>query len=413
MRESAYIVTVDRDKRGSWKISDKAAEMRELLLSTGAHIKSEDIVRLKNINPHYFIGRGKVEELSFEVKDKGVNLLVISEDLSATQQQNMEEVLGLKVIDRTQLILDIFSGHAKSSEGKLQVELAQLNYLLPRLSGKGIMLSRLGGGIGTRGPGEKKLEVDRRRIRRRIDYLKRSLKDIEKRRAFLRIKRKRNEIPLVALIGYTNAGKTTLLNLLTSSKQVSSDSMFTTLDPVSRSYTLPGRQRIILSDTVGFLNDLPHHLIDAFRATLEEVVEADLIIDVLDISDPLYLKKRDSVYEVLKQLGVEGGNILTVLNKIDRVESLNLKGVSSKFPGSVSISALKSEGIDALIERISDYFSSYESYLSIFLPREKIGVLDFIDRDSIIDITDKPTGVYLKARVSLLLKERIYRELSR
>jgi GTPase len=413
MRESAYIVTVDRDKRDSWSIDDRAAEMRELLLSTGAYIKSEDIVRLKNINPHYFIGKGKVEELSFEVKDKGVNLLVISEDLSATQQQNMEEVLGLKVIDRTQLILDIFSGHAKSSEGKLQVELAQLNYLLPRLSGKGIMLSRLGGGIGTRGPGEKKLEVDRRRIRRRIDYLKRALGDIKKRRAFLRRKRKRNEIPLVVLIGYTNAGKTTLLNLLTSSKQVSSDSMFTTLDPVSRSYTLPGKQGIILSDTVGFLNDLPHHLIDAFKATLEEVIEADLIIHLLDISDLLYLKKRDSVYEVLKQLGVEGGNILTVLNKIDRVESLNLKGVSSKFPGSVSISALKSEGIDALIERISDYFSSYESYLNIFLPREKIGVLDFIDRDSIIDITDKPTGVYLKARVSLLLKERIYRELSR
>ncbi len=413
MKESVYILTVDKGKDGPWSARDRADEMEELVLSTGSNILAGDIVRIKQINPHYFIGKGKIEKLAFKVKDLRVDVLIISEDLSAAQQQNIEESVKIKTIDRTQLILDIFSRHAKSSEGKLQVELAQLDYLLPRLSGKGVMLSRLGGGIGTRGPGEKKLEIDRRKIRRRIDYLKRALKDVKKRRVFLRRKREKNEVPLITLVGYTNAGKTTLLNLLTASKEVSSNSMFTTLDPVARSYALPGKQRIIFSDTVGFLSDLPHHLIDAFRATLEEIIESDLIIHLLDIADPLFLRKRDSVYKVLDQLEVKDRNILTVLNKIDRVVDYNIKSLKSKFPDSVAISALNGTGIDMLIERLSDYFSSYESYLNIFLPEDKLDVLDFIDKDSIIEKQDRVGGVYIRARVSRLLKERIYQELSR
>ncbi len=413
MKENAYVITVSTDKKDSWSLNEKADEMRELVLSTGCNINAEDTVGVKRVNPHYFIGKGKVAEIAQRAKDSGSDVVIISEDLSATQQQNIEDDAGVKIIDRSQLILDIFSRHARSSEGKLQVELAQLSYLLPRLSGKGVMLSRLGGGIGTRGPGEKKLEVDRRRIRRRIEHLDRALKEVKKRRVSLRKKRERNEVPLVALIGYTNAGKTTLLNALTSSKQISSNSMFTTLDPVARSYMLSGKQRVIFSDTVGFLNDLPHHLINAFRATLEEVVEADLILHLLDISDPLSVKKRDSVYKVLDQLEVKDKNILTVLNKIDRLDNLNREDLNLRYPGSILISALNRDGIDSLIKRIGEEFSSYESYLSIFLPEEKLGVLDFIDQSSIVDKKRSPGGLYIKARVSLLIRERIYRELSK
>ncbi|MDP8253875.1 MAG: GTPase HflX [Candidatus Kaelpia aquatica] len=413
MKENAYIIIVDIDKKGSWSLNEKADEMRELVLSTGCNIQGEDVVRVKKVNPHCFIGKGKIEEIACEVKELDSDVVIISEDLSATQQQNIEDGLGVKIIDRTQLILDIFSRHARSSEGKLQVELAQLNYLSPRLRGKGVMLSRLGGGIGTRGPGEKKLEVDRRRIRRRIEYLNKDLGEVKKRRASLRKKRERNEIPLIALIGYTNAGKTTLLNALTCSKQVSSNSMFTTLDPVSRVYVLPGKQKVLFADTVGFLNDLPHHLIDAFKATLEEIVEADLILHLLDISDPLSAKKRDSVYKVLDELDVKDKNILTVLNKIDSLSNLNREDLSLKYPDSILISALNKDGLDSLIERISEEFSSHEAYLSLFLPEDKMGVLSFINQDSIIDKKEMPGGVYIRARVSLLIRERIYQELSR
>ncbi|MDP8215988.1 MAG: GTPase HflX [Candidatus Kaelpia imicola] len=413
MKESAYIVNVDRRDRGSWTPKERAAEMKELILSTGCSIGGEDFCSIKRVGPHYFIGQGKVGNIAYSARELGSDVIIFSQDLSAAQQQNIEDETGVKTIDRTQLILDVFSRHARSSEGKLQVELAQLGYLLPRLRGKGIMLSRLGAGIGTRGPGEKKLEVDRRRIRRRIEHLNRELKEVKKRRLSLRKRRARNEVSSIVLIGYTNAGKTTLLNLLTKSKQISSDSMFTTLDPVSRAATLSGKSRVVFSDTVGFLNDLPHHLIDAFRATFEEIAEADLILHLIDLSNPLAVKRRASVYKVLDQLGIKDKNILTVLNKIDKLPSIDNASLSLRYPGSIPISALNGEGVGLLLKNIESELSLYESFLNLFVPDDKLKVLDLIAKDSIIGIKKKRGGVYIRARVNLSVRERIYREISK
>ncbi|MDD5614092.1 MAG: GTPase HflX [Candidatus Omnitrophica bacterium] len=410
MRESAYIVNIKLEHaKERWPVKDSADEIRELVLSTGCGIKGEEICRLRKINPHSFVGEGKVEDLA--LKAKGSDVIIFSHDLSAVQQQNIEDTAGIKTIDRTQLILDVFARHAGSSEGKLQVELAQLNYLLPRLKGKGIMLSRLGGGIGTRGPGEKKLEIDRRRIRKRIEKLKEELGDVKKRRLSLRKKRKQNEIPLIALVGYTNAGKTTLLNTLTDSAQISSGSMFTTLDPVSRLYVLPGRQRIVFSDTVGFLNDLPHHLIDSFRATLEEINEADLILHVLDISHHLAAQRKDAVYSVLNDLGVHDKKIITVFNKIDKTEELDRDAVLFRNPDSVFISALRGIGIDSLIEKIKESFSFYESWLNVFVPDSKMSALEMLGEDNIIEKRSGPGGVYIRARVPLNIRENFCQKL--
>ncbi|HEO63727.1 MAG TPA: GTPase HflX [Candidatus Omnitrophica bacterium] len=410
MRESAYIINIKLEHvKECWPVKESADEIRELVLSTGCSIKGEDICRLKKVNPHCFIGEGKVQEIALEAK--GSDVVIFSHDLSAAQQQNIEDVAGIKTIDRTQLILDVFARHARSSEGKLQVELAQLNYLLPRLKGKGIMLSRLGGGIGTRGPGEKKLEIDRRKIRRRIEKLKEELESVKSRRLSLRKKRKQNEIPLVVLIGYTNAGKTTLLNALTDSTQASSESMFTTLDPVSRIYTLPSRQKIIFADTVGFLNDLPYHLIDSFRATLEEINEADLILHVLDISHHLTEKRKEAVYSVLNDLGVHDKKIITVFNKIDKAEHIDRDILSFRYPDSVFISALKSTGISGLVEKIKEALSFYESWLNLFVPDSKISILEMLGEENIIERKPGAGGVYIKARVPLKIRENFCQKL--
>ena len=285
--EKAYLLTVKLDyDKSTWDVVEMEHELRELAITAGAAIVEEETCHRQGPTSNLYIGEGKADEIAEAVKTKGINLVIFNNDLTGTQHKNLEKVLNVKVIDRTQLILDIFAARARSPEGKAQVELAQLEYRLPRLRGKGTELSRLGGGIGTRGPGEQKLEEDRRVIREKILRLKGELNDVELRRQTLRTKRGEFSLPTVVFVGYTSAGKSTLFNALTGSEQLISRGLFTTLDPLSRAVMLSNHQKVILSDTVGFIRQLPAHLIEAFKATLEEVVQADLLVHVLDVSSP-------------------------------------------------------------------------------------------------------------------------------
>lgn len=356
--EKALLVTIDFGRRDSFSNEDSLAELTELTISSGGFVAGDIKCNLREPTPAYLIGKGKVEEIAGLCNIKKANVVIFDDDLSSTQQRNLEDVLNVKTIDRTQLILDIFAQRAHSKEGKLQVELAQLQYLLPRLAGKGILLSRLGGGIGTRGPGEQKLEVDRRRIRKRIGKLRAELNSLEIRRESMRERRKEAGLLIVAIVGYTNAGKSSLINALTGAVQLVENRLFSTLDPVIRRLLLPNGREVLLSDTVGFLHRLPHQLIEAFKATLEEVHQADVILHILDISGHLVWEKYESVLAVLKELDALNKPIITALNKID---ILTDRSIIPKFAGridnTVPISAKTKEGLTSLMARISETIS--------------------------------------------------------
>jgi GTP-binding protein HflX len=347
-------------------------EMRELAASAGARIIDEVIQRRDRPDPATFIGKGKVEELREQVILEGVDLVIFDDELSPSQAKNLEETLDIKVVDRTGLILDIFGRRARTKEGKLQVELAQLEYRLTRLTGYREYLSRLGGGIGTRGPGETKLEMDRRQIRHRISTLKRDIEQIRKHRQLHRERRRRDRLPLVSLVGYTNAGKSTLFRALSKENTLVSRRLFSTLDTLIRRIQLGQNFSILISDTVGFIRKLPHQLVSAFRATLEEVVEADLILHVIDASDPAVQEKREVVLKVLEEIGAGNHPMLTVYNKIDLVPQLRPlpssppsrlpylngrgQGEGLGFDG-IYVSAATGEGLHELVDEISHQVS--------------------------------------------------------
>jgi len=398
--EKALLVSIQiKTDKHHWRIEDTSSELEELAVSAGVEVVENIICICDRATANYLIGKGKVEEISVIAGEEAVDTVIFSHDLSGTQQRNLEEALGRKTIDRTQLILDIFSRRAKSPEGKMQVELALLQYLLPRLVGKGIMLSRLGGGVGTRGPGETKLEIDRRQIRRRIDKLKADLVIFRSHRLTTHKKRKGNNLPLVALVGYTSAGKSTLLNRLTDAVQPTSGKLFTTLDPLSKSLQLPNGQDIIVSDTVGFLHDLPHHLIEAFKATLEEVSDADLLIHVLDAADQRMHQHNQAVRTVLDELGLKDKPVLAVLNKVDLIADRSwLKVYKDEFTDTVVLSAKTGENIEALIESIQGYFSGLMLSLKIIIPHSRMELVDFFYRKAKVEKID-----YLQKGISISL----------
>jgi len=338
-------------------------ELRELATAAGARVIDEVIQRRDRPDPATYIGKGKVEDLREQILIEGVDVVIFDEELSPSQAKNLEEILETKVVDRTGLILDIFSRRARTKEGKLQVELAQLTYRLTRLTGHRDYLSRLGGGIGTRGPGETKLEMDRRQIRHRIATLKREIEQIRKHRHLHRERRRRDQLPLVSLVGYTNAGKSTLFRALSKEDTLISSRLFSTLDTLIRRIQLGRNIPILISDTVGFIRKLPHQLVSAFRATLEEVVEADLILHVVDASDPDRVEKEQVVLDVLKDIGAGDHPLLTVYNKIDLIPSLGLlpspngseiskAADEGRMSEEIRVSAVNGEGLDRLVEEI-------------------------------------------------------------
>ncbi len=331
-------------------------ELEELAASAGAEISGAMFQVRDALDPATLVGKGKLEEIRSEAQARRVPLVIVDHNLTPVQLRNIEKAVGRRVIDRTQLILDIFACHARTREGQLQVELAQLNYLLPRLTGRGEELSRLGGGIGTRGPGEQKLETDRRRIRARVSKIQQAIETVRRQRATRRTARQAVPLGMVALVGYTNAGKSTLFNALTHADVVTSSKMFATLDPTVRSVRLPSHRRVLLSDTVGFVRDLPPGLIAAFRATLEEAQQAALILHITDISNPRHPEQDAEVLKVLAELGVQDRPRLHVLNKIDRLseEEVNALQKANGSGHSVVVSAHTGEGLQHLLQRIDE-----------------------------------------------------------
>jgi GTP-binding protein HflX len=326
-------------------------ELRSLATSAGAQIAGEFLQHRDKPDPATLIGKGKLEEIAGAAASVSADLLLFDHDLTASQQRNIERVVNTRVIDRTQLILDIFAKHARTREGQLQVELAQLEYMLPRLSGRGIEMSQLGGGIGTRGPGETQLETDRRKIYRRIRHVKEQIENVRRIRTQQRQRRESVPVALIALVGYTNAGKSTLFNALTQAAVLESPKMFATLDPTIRGVTLPSRRKVLLSDTVGFIRNLPHTLVSAFRATLEEVQRAALILHVSDASSPLSVEQDAQVEKVLKELEVDAKPRLRVMNKIDLLPPRQRDSLRDGA-NTVHVSAAKDIGMSTLLDRI-------------------------------------------------------------
>ncbi|MCX5695294.1 MAG: GTPase HflX [Candidatus Omnitrophica bacterium] len=408
--ERALLVVIGfkRDKE-KLRIEDSASELEELVLASGTEVVDNITCICDKPTPNLLIGKGKAAELGFTAQEENVDTVIFNRDLSGTQQRNLEEAIGRKTIDRTQLILDIFARRAKSPEGKIQVELAQLQYLLPRLVGKGIILSRLGGGMGTRGPGEQKLEMDRRRIRERIDRLKIDLRDMLQRRAVMRKKRKDNAVPVIALVGYTSAGKSTLLNSLTGAGQVVSGNLFTTLDPLAKGLQLPNGENVVISDTVGFLRGLPHHLIEAFKATLEEAVQADLLVHVLDASHPLVYAHSQAVFAVLKELGLNEKPTITALNKIDLLnDGMWLEKLKEDFPDSVAISAKLQVNLDSLYKKIEERFSGRMADLEVLVPASRMDIIDlFYRQGKVREIEYLQKGIRVKVNLPKILSQKL------
>lgn len=370
MSERAILIGMEWGRNDSlWTVDDSLEELKQLADTAGATVIKKFIQKRPKPDPAFFIGRGKVQELALYAQQENIDLCIFDDELSPAQQRNIESVMGIRILDRTALILDIFAQRARTNEGKLQVELAQLQYTLPRIMGKGLMLSRLGGGIGTRGPGETKLEVDRRRIRDRIAFIKDQIEKVKAVRSLHRSKRKKNNVFEVSLVGYTNAGKSTLLNTLTNSDIYAKDQLFATLDPTTRQLALPNKQEIIITDTVGFIQRLPHQLIAAFRSTLEVVTEADLLVHVIDVSHELYKEQAAAVHEVLKEIGAETKPVITVYNKIDKLPpDSKLADRLALEEDTVCISAAKKLNLEALQQMIESHLKSKAVEVTLCIP---------------------------------------------
>ncbi|MAF92163.1 MAG: GTPase HflX [Bdellovibrionaceae bacterium] len=398
--QKAILVGVGLNSEGRAEIKDSLAELMELADTAGAEVVGSTQQVLDRFVPATLIGSGKLQEIKEMVAESGANLVIVDHQLSGQQSVNMESVLKVAVLDRTQLILDIFAQRAQSHEGKIQVELAQMLDQLPRMVGAWMgSLSRQGGGIGTRGPGETALEMDRRRIRNRVDFIKKQLKEVEKRRAHIRYSRKRNQVPSFALIGYTNAGKSTLLNALSKSDIYAKDQLFATLDPTTRKIFLPEGKTAVLTDTVGFIRRLPTKLIEAFKATLEESGDSDILLHVVDRNSPSLTRHVEVVEELIKELGWSEKPILHVFNKSD-IENKNIQIPNHLFPR-VNISAKSGLGLDRLKEKMTEMISSLQEEKDLFFSNSDRHHLYELARDcSIIKQEESQHGVVCKVKIS-------------
>lgn len=398
-QETERVILVGVSQQDGDDAEDSVAELAELVETAGAVVVGTLIQKRENIHPGTYVGTGKVFELEELIEETGATGIVCDDELSQAQLKNLEEALKTKVMDRTLIILDIFAARASTSEGKIQVELAQLKYRLSRLSGLGRSLSRLGGGIGTRGPGEKKLEMDRRLINSRVAQLNRELKEVQRHREVNRQQRKRSGIPVVAVVGYTNAGKSTLLNHLTNAEVLEEDKLFATLDPTTRILELTNHQKVLMTDTVGFIRKLPHHLIDAFRSTLEEAKYADIILHVVDASNPQMDKQMYIVYDTLRNLEVEGKKIITAFNKTDRIgqpEPLH----DFRAERTVHISAKYGDGLEDLKNILEEILREEKDFLECTIPYRDAGVIQKIrEKGELLSEEYREDGIFVRAWV--------------
>ncbi len=386
---------------------DSMTELAELVETAGAEVVGMTVQGRANIHPGTYVGSGKLQEIRHMISDLQADGIVCDDELSPAQLRNMEKELDCKVIDRTLVILDIFAARASTSEGKIQVELAQLRYRLSRLTGLGTSLSRLGGGIGTRGPGEKKLEMDRRLIKTRISQLKRELEEVRQHREVNRGQRSRNHTKVAAIVGYTNAGKSTLLNRLTGANVLEEDKLFATLDPTTRNLKLDGGQEILLTDTVGFIRKLPHHLIEAFRSTLEEAKYADLIIHVVDVANPQREKQMQIVYETLQNLGVAGKKVITLFNKQDK---LQMEEVVKDFKAdyTLKISAATGSGLEQVKEVLEEVLREDKQFLEGTFPYDVGGQISAIRKyGELIEEEYRENGIYVRAFVPVEMYQNL------
>ena len=397
----------DRDESSTQAALD---ELEELTRTAGAVVCGRVIQKLERPNLSTYLGKGKLEELAILVQESGASGVICDDELTPAQMAGMAEVLDVKVMDRTLLILDIFAAHATTREGAIQVELAQLRYRATRLTGLGKSLSRLGGGIGTRGPGEKKLEIDRRRIRERISILKRELEEIRQHRDLSRSRRQKNSMPVISIVGYTNAGKSTLLNHLTGAGVLEEDMLFATLDPVTRNLVLENGQEILLTDTVGFIHKLPHHLVEAFRSTLEEARYADLIIHMVDASHPQCDMHMQVVYDTLRNLEVGDKKIITVFNKIDLLEEQGIAFDVRDLRADATVRTCMKDGrgIDELLEKIADFLQESSLLIERVFKYEEAGSIAVIRKyGQLLEERYQEDGIYVRARIPRDIYARI------
>jgi GTP-binding protein HflX len=409
VHERTLLIGLETPDDSKWDHAESLQELGELVKSAGGEVVDTQVQRRNSPTAPFYIGKGKAEELAKLCSAERVGTVIFNDELSPAQSRNLEKVFARKILDRTQLILDIFAQRAKSREGKLQIELAQLQYLLPRLTGMWTHLSRQSGGIGTRGPGETQLEVDRRRVQEKIARLTRELGEVRQHRSTQRQGRLRQHWPIVSLVGYTNAGKSTLLNRMTSSEVYAADKLFATLDPTTRQFVLPNKQKILLTDTVGFLKQLPHHLIESFKATLEETAEADLLLHVVDLSHPLFEQQMAAVQIVLEELNAWGKQMIVVFNKTDRVANPALiEHALHKHPHSVAISAVTGEGMDSLLEEIEHQVKSWRLRVKLVLPNHLTALVAELHRvGRVLDISYQGDKISLTAHVPPQLQGKI------
>lgn len=396
--EQEKVILVGVQTRENDDTEDSLEELKELVKTAGAEVLGTVIQAREAVHPGYYVGTGKLDEIRMMLDGYGATGIVCDDELSPSQINNLERELQCKIMDRTMVILDIFAARANTSEGKIQVELAQLRYRAARLTGLGNSMSRLGGGIGTRGPGEKKLEMDRRLIKLRISQLKKELEQVKRHRQVLREGRSRENIMTAAIVGYTNAGKSTLLNVLTGAEVLSEDKLFATLDPTTRLLELSDGQQILLTDTVGFIRKLPHHLVEAFKSTLEEAKYADYIIHVVDSSNPQAEKQMHIVYETLRELGAVGKPVITLFNKQDKTETEQIRDF--KADHTLKISAKTGEGLEEFKELLGELLSEGMIYVERVFPYQEAGKIQLIrERGQLLSEEYTEAGIAVTARV--------------
>lgn len=399
--EKAVLIAVDT---GEYDCDISLDELEELAETAGAEVVGRMSQKRDKPDSGTFLGSGRLEELGDFCKNNEVDLVIADSELAPAQLRNIEKATDVRVIDRTTLILDIFAERARSNEGKLQVELAQLRYSLPRLMGQGTKLSRLGGGIGTRGPGETKLESDRRHIRRRIKALEDEFDALEKRRSLARARREKDGVETVVIVGYTNAGKSTLMNTLTEAGVLAQDKLFATLDPTSRALVLPDGRRVMLIDTVGFIRRLPHHLVEAFKSTLEEAVCARVILNVCDASDPECAEHLKVTNDLLEELGCSGKPIIPVFNKCDLPQA---DEAAMRLPGAVNISALEGKGLDKLLDAVAKALPPTRAKAKLLIPYSDGAAAAALRKDGVITAEDyRADGLYLELTADVSLIDR-------